>query len=602
MEEMSSMKKIILLLIIFTGSTSLAQSKLEGFIYDGISNEPLPYCTIRIYGTKAHSTITNEDGKFAVDSIFSKDSIEVRHLGFKTIKTVVSYFEKESKLKLEMDVSVLDEVVLTAGKDEVYPYKLLDRIIDVYRKSKNTMVSKAFLTMISSTRNIPIEHVEGFYNSEQNLAKGILDLRVKSGRFGQNRSLPFYSLDNTKILSDFQFFGTSKQILPDYPGNLTYNAIERIYDVKIDDCIGCSQGEVYISFSPKVASGKLFNGKMLVDPQMLMIKKIELWAVDPITNSLTSINQEVVLTPKEIQLNIAFNPLDPEKIQYLELHFKMDYRSKYVSEIIDSRTFLYFFDYDTFFEDPYFTKTIPFNNDYDKMIALQASDDFWETNYQFPKSINENKSMDFMKKNGFLINFNNYIPLDDLKYTRPTVLSWQQGRRLNWGHLHSLTKEEYENDTMGYNRGLNVTTGKAYDTPFQLLQSKDSRNDKDNINISYMVDSYIGKNGITKIVSRTLLDIDSSQFSFERTKNKLVYFNIIFDIYEVYRQLAASRITENTTYDEAKLIYDEIYKAASIEVKKMEKETRNDSDYEGMAKWNNRIKAKLNIDNFASLK
>jgi len=77
-----------------------------------MSNEPLPYCTIRIYGTKAHSTITNEDGKFAVDSVFSKDSLEVRHLGFKTKKTVLSYFENESKLKLETDVAVLEEVVL----------------------------------------------------------------------------------------------------------------------------------------------------------------------------------------------------------------------------------------------------------------------------------------------------------------------------------------------------------------------------------------------------------------------------------------------------------------------------------------------------------
>ena len=596
------MKKIIFLLIIITGTTSLAQSKIEGFIYDGMSDDPLPYCTIRIYGTKAHSTITNEDGKFAVDSIFSKDSIEVRHLGFKTIKTVVSYFEKESKLNLEMDVSVLDEVVLTAGKDEVYPYKLLARIIDVYRKSTNTTVSKAFLTMISSTRNIPIEHVEGFYNSEQNLAGGILDLRVKSGRFGQNRAFPFYSLDNTKILSDFQLFGASKQILPDYPGNLNFNAIERLYDVKINECIACSPGEVSIAFSPKVANGRLFSGSILVDHQLLMIKKIELWAVNPITNALASINPDVVLTPKEIQLAIVFSPIDPEKIQYVELNFQMGYRSNYVSEIIDSRTFLYFFDYDKFFEDPYFTKTIPFNNDYDKMIALQASDDFWETNYQFPKSINENKSMDFMKKNGFLINSNNYIPLDDLKFTRPTVLSWLQGRRLNWGHLHSLTTEEYESDTMGYNRGLRVLTGKAYDTPFQHLQTKTFRNDKDNINICYMVDSYKGENGITKIVSRTLLDIDSSQFSYERTKNKLVYFNIIFDIYEVYRQLAASRITENTTFDKAKLIYDEMYKGASTEVKKMEKETRNGSDYEGLVKWNNRIKAKLNIDNFASLK
>jgi hypothetical protein len=112
-----------------------------------------------------------------------------------------------------------------------------------------------------------------------------------------------------------------------------------------------------------------------------------------------------------------------------------------------------------------------------------------------------------------------------------------------------------------------------------------------------MVDSYTRENGIQKIVSRTLLDINSSRFSYERTKNKLVYLNIIFDIYEVYRQLAASRITEDMSFDKAKSIYDEMYKAASTEVKKLEKETRQGNDYEGLVKWNNRIKAKLKIDN-----
>jgi hypothetical protein len=591
------MKHIVFLFIFISCTANWAQSKIEGFIYGGTSNDPLPYATIRIYGTKAHHTITNEDGKFAVDHIFSKDSLEVRHIGYRTKKTSLSYFEKESILNLEMDVAVLDEVVLTAGKDKEYPYTLLGSVIDKYRKGKPTTLSKAFLTMNSSTRNIPIEHLEGFYNSTQNLAHGILDLNVKSGRFGQNSSFPFYSLDNTKILSDFQLFGTSKQILPDYPGNLTTNAIERLYDVQMEDCTACDGEDVSISFSPKVPNGRLFFGKMLVDPERLVVKKIVLWANDPVTNALTSINKDVDLTSKRIELNIVFNPMDLEKIQHLDLSFQMDYRYKNDSEIIDSRTFLYFFDFNTLFEEPYFTKTIPFNNDYDKMIALQASDDFWKINFQFPKSISENKSMEFMKKNGFLINYNNYISLDDLKYTKPTVLSWQHGPRLKWEHLHGLPSEENESDPMGHDPRKNITTGKAYDTPFQQLQNKTSRNEKDNINISYMVDSYTRENGIQKIVSRTLLDINSSRFSYERTKNKLVYLNIIFDIYEVYRQLAASRITEDMSFDKAKSIYDEMYKAASTEVKKLEKETRQGNDYEGLVKWNNRIKAKLKIDN-----
>jgi len=137
---------------------------------------------------------------------------------------------------------------------------------------------------------------------------------------------------------------------------------------------------------------------------------------------------------------------------------------------------------------------------------------------------------------------------------------------------------------LGNTPGANITKGIAYDSPFQQMQSKPSQKDKDNINICYMVDSYKGENGITKIVSRTLLDIDSSQFSYERTKNKLVYFNIILIFMRFIDNWPLPGLRRIRPFDEAKLIYDDMYKGASSEVKKIEKETRDGSDYEGLVK------------------
>ncbi|MEX0315718.1 MAG: carboxypeptidase-like regulatory domain-containing protein [Allomuricauda sp.] len=588
------MKKFIFIWAIIVGANSWAQSKIEGFIYDEATNDPLPYCTIKIYGANVDYTITNEDGKFAVDIGYLKDSLEIRHLGFKPKKEAISYFKNEPRLYLQMDVSTLDEVVLTAGEDKEYPYRLLANAIEKYRKLKEVTTCKAFLKLTSSARNIPIEQLEGFYNGKQSLSEGIMDLKVKSGRFGQNKLFAFYSLDNTRILSDFQLFETKDHILPNYPGNMNYEAIKRKYNVRIDDCSSCSDQEVSVSFFPKRPNGRLFYGKILLDHGQLLIKKIELGVNEPNTEALSSINDNVNLTPMEIQLDVAFDPLNIEKIQYLNLGFRMKYQSKNASEVVDSKTFLYFYDYDTSFEEPYFTKAISFGNDYDRIVAQQTSEHFWESNYQFPKSFKDERSMEFMKKNGYLINYDNNIPLRDIVYAKPSVLSWQKDNRLTWEHLIPNTSKE-ENKAPSGRRDL--TRGKAYDSPLQAHMNSTGRVGKKEPNITYVVDSYSDKEGGKKIVSRTLLDMRSSQFSNEGGKNKLAYINMMFDIYEVYRQLAASRITDAMTFDEAKTVYDEIYNGAAIEVKKMEKETGKGTIQQGMVKWNNKIKTRLGIDN-----
>ncbi|MCL6265442.1 carboxypeptidase-like regulatory domain-containing protein [Flagellimonas myxillae] len=594
------MRKIVLLLAFVACSSGWAQSKIEGFIYDKTNDEPLPFCSIRIYGSQEDYTITNEDGKFGVDIGFGKDSLEVRHIGFLPKKEAFSYFENNDKLYLDTDVSSLDEVVLTAGEDKEYPYRLLFSAVEKYREKNKETNSKAFLKLTSSARNIPIEQLEGFYSSKQSLSGGILDLQVKSGRFGQNKKFAFYSLDNTKVLSDFRLFGTSGQILPQYPGNMSYDAIVRRYNVRIDECSTCNDQEVSLSFFPKKPNGRFFYGKMLLDFQQLLVKKIELGVKDPSTNTLTSINENVELTPREIMLDIAFDPMDFEKIQYLNLDFRMDFKMENVSELIKSRTFMYFYDYDSTFETPYFTKEVTFNNDYDKIIALQASNEFWESNYQFPKSFKDERSLDFMKKHGFLINYNNDIPLEDLVYAKPSVLSWRKNYRLQWEHLELYRNDEGNEKIMTTSKTgrRDVTRGKAYDSPLEAHTKSTRVAPSKEMNVSYMVDSYRDGDGATKSVSRTLMDISGPQFAEDGTRHKLAHINMVFDIYEVYRRLAATRITPEMTFDEIKAVYDEIFQGAAIEVKNMERETGRGLDHQEMLKWNSRIKSRLGVDNF----
>ena len=205
----------VFFLLLFVTIYSMAQTNIEGFIFDKTTNTPLPYATIELINSDLY-TITNENGKFEIKATKNDATLRIRYLGFETINIPASYFETNSKLFLKPNISDLNEIVIAADKD--YAYNLLNSLIKKYREDKNITQSKAFLSLTSFARNTPIEQIEGFYNSSQNFAEGIIDLNIKSGRFGQNKSFPFYNLDNNILLLDFSLFKKTGQILPIYPG------------------------------------------------------------------------------------------------------------------------------------------------------------------------------------------------------------------------------------------------------------------------------------------------------------------------------------------------------------------------------------------------
>ncbi|WP_457619228.1 carboxypeptidase-like regulatory domain-containing protein [Lutibacter sp.] len=177
------MKKIILITVLFAFNYSFSQITIEGFIFDKATNESLPYATIQSISlnNKNYYTISNEDGKFEINVVSSADSLLVRTIGFKTKKVPISYFKSNKTLYLSPNTYNLNTVLIVAKKEKNYVYNLLSRLLKKYEKKKHITDSKAFLTLTSSARGIPIEIIEGFYNSKQSLSKGIVDFKLKGG-------------------------------------------------------------------------------------------------------------------------------------------------------------------------------------------------------------------------------------------------------------------------------------------------------------------------------------------------------------------------------------------------------------------------------------
>ncbi len=132
----------IKLLIAFLGLSffsALAQTKVSGHVFDEF-NAPIPFANVLFKGS-TEGTITNEDGKFYLESDDNWETLIVSFLGFEMLEiTLTKRVNYDLKFILKEEASSLNEVVIITGKQskkasENPAIKILKKIWD--RKRKN---------------------------------------------------------------------------------------------------------------------------------------------------------------------------------------------------------------------------------------------------------------------------------------------------------------------------------------------------------------------------------------------------------------------------------------------------------------------------------
>ncbi len=124
------MKNIFRFIIIaFLPLIGLSQTKVGGLVYDGLGN-PIPFANV-VFAGSTEGTITNEDGRFYLESDDTYDSIKVSFVGFASrtisLEKRVSY---NLSIILEEETETMDEVVIYSGKQP----KENNPAIDILRK------------------------------------------------------------------------------------------------------------------------------------------------------------------------------------------------------------------------------------------------------------------------------------------------------------------------------------------------------------------------------------------------------------------------------------------------------------------------------------
>ena len=110
------MRYTILWLFFFVLPFTLeSQSKVGGYIFDTF-NEPVPYANV-IFKNSSEGTITNENGRFYLESTETWDTLVVSFLGYKTIEFALDKkVNLNLKFTLEEEASSLQQVVIVRGK------------------------------------------------------------------------------------------------------------------------------------------------------------------------------------------------------------------------------------------------------------------------------------------------------------------------------------------------------------------------------------------------------------------------------------------------------------------------------------------------------
>jgi hypothetical protein len=105
---------ILILFLLFSWVTLIAQVKISGFVVDE-QNESIPFANIVFVGSN-EGTVSDENGKFYLEGSKTYSQVEVSFLGFET--KIVSIKSRDFNLTIVLteEASQLDEVVIYSGK------------------------------------------------------------------------------------------------------------------------------------------------------------------------------------------------------------------------------------------------------------------------------------------------------------------------------------------------------------------------------------------------------------------------------------------------------------------------------------------------------
>ena len=139
------MRRFILnTILFFSVLASFSQTKVSGYIYD-VNNEPLPFANV-IFKNSSEGTITDENGKFYMESDQTWDTLIISFVGFETLEVPLEQKVNYNLSFTLVEGNTLDEVVIVRGRQPKKNNPAVDILKKIWdnRRSNGVKMFKQF--------------------------------------------------------------------------------------------------------------------------------------------------------------------------------------------------------------------------------------------------------------------------------------------------------------------------------------------------------------------------------------------------------------------------------------------------------------------------
>ena len=223
--------RLVLLLLLFITNIVSSQTKVSGIVVDN-TNQPVPYANV-VFKNSNEGTVTNEDGRFYIESQKTYVALVVSFMGFET-KVIPLTKSVNYNFKVQLsDGQQLKEVVIYTGKTSKKNNPALDILRKIWeRKRKNG------LRMFNQYQMEKYEKVEFDLNT--------IDSALMKQKLFKGMEFIFKHVDTSKV--------TGKTYLPIFINEALYNVygdnkLKKVKeDIKANKTSGFNGNQQILSF------------------------------------------------------------------------------------------------------------------------------------------------------------------------------------------------------------------------------------------------------------------------------------------------------------------------------------------------------------------
>lgn len=367
------------------------------------TNDAVQFCNVGIEGSGLGG-ITNEDGVITMEvpSSYSTDSISISHIGYEPKNISISDIGDSKKVVyLKEYAYILPEVEISSNDDEWF--QILNKCRNVNIKQKNQSRTKAFYSIESTKDDMPLEVVECFYTADVSGLK-VNDLAFKNGKLFLNKSESGWrTINASETYKHFNIFQET-DLFPSSILNFGLSGMKKRFNVEME----FTEDLYKVFFSPKDKNGAYFSGYIFIDRYDYSLKQIEYFTDNATIYPFLPLYPDDSISKVSLSINETFADnggfVLPELVRY---DYSFDYYSRRYGVLhkVESKSFLYLYDYGESFVDPLFDFYAD-PTDYRKISLIPYNDVFWKQNYKFTISESKSEKIDYFESGNQSFDYN----------------------------------------------------------------------------------------------------------------------------------------------------------------------------------------------------